>query len=261
MFSLFFQVNYVKAIDKYLIVCFLFVFCSLLEYAIVLLLDRGKRNFEKQKKETRNLVEKVICVCFCCATNFPQVQIMQFRRSFKLGSKDSLLNQLANRAAEPPLVKASPLNKSQGRSGFLGIQYIWIFNFRYTVFLCLQLGKYSLTTNFGYKVYRVFLNLSILHEFYRNFWYILEGLFRVFWYSSTAPWPTLKSNNGSRGMKKSRAINPASYAGYSKDSPHNSLNNKPHLQVCTSVLKQLWTGFAVCMFKPSFRDTFLGFCS
>ena len=152
-------------------------------------------------------------------------------------------------------------NKSQGWPGFLGIQYIWVFNFRYTAFLFLKLGiKYSLTTNFGYKVYRVFLNLSILHEFYRNFWYILEGLFRVFWYSTSAPWPTLKSN-GSRGMKKSRAINPASYAGYSKDSPHNSLNNKPHLQVCTSVLKQLWTGFAVCMFKPSFRDTFLGFCS
>ncbi|CAH3172890.1 unnamed protein product, partial [Porites evermanni] len=53
------KVNYVKAIDKYLIVCFLFVFCSLVEYAIVLLLDRGKRNFEKQKKETRNLVEKI----------------------------------------------------------------------------------------------------------------------------------------------------------------------------------------------------------
>ena len=45
--------NYVKAIDKYLIVCFLFVFCSLLEYAIVLLLDRGKRKFEKEKNEVR----------------------------------------------------------------------------------------------------------------------------------------------------------------------------------------------------------------
>lgn len=54
------QVNYVKAIDKYLIVCFLFGFSSLWEYAIVLLLDRGKQKFEKQKKESRNLVEKVI---------------------------------------------------------------------------------------------------------------------------------------------------------------------------------------------------------
>lgn len=51
--------NYVKAIDKYLIVCFLFVFCSLLEYAIVLLLDRGKRKFEKEKNESRNVQEKV----------------------------------------------------------------------------------------------------------------------------------------------------------------------------------------------------------
>ena len=35
-----------------------------------------------------------------------------------------------------------------------------------TVFLCLTLGiKHSLTTNFGYKVYRVFLNFGILHEF------------------------------------------------------------------------------------------------
>ena len=32
--------------------------------------------------------------------------------------------------------------------------------------------KYSLTTNFGYKVYRGFLNLVFLHEFQCNFWYI-----------------------------------------------------------------------------------------
>ena len=51
--------NYVKAIDKYLIVCFLFVFCSLVEYAIVLLLDRGKRKFEEKKKDIRHLKNKV----------------------------------------------------------------------------------------------------------------------------------------------------------------------------------------------------------
>ena len=48
-----------KAIDKYLIVSFLFVFCSLVEYAIVLLLDRGKRKFELRKKEVGNFTDKV----------------------------------------------------------------------------------------------------------------------------------------------------------------------------------------------------------
>ena len=61
----------------------------------------------------------------------------------------------------------------QGRPGFLCIQYIRVLNFRYTVFLCLKLGiKYSLMTNLGYKVSRVFLNFGILHEFSCNFWYI-----------------------------------------------------------------------------------------
>ena len=55
---------------------------------------------------------------------------------------------------------------NEGRPGFLGIQYIRVFNFRYTVFLCLKFGmKYSLTNNFGCKVYCVFLNFGILHEF------------------------------------------------------------------------------------------------
>ena len=44
--------------------------------------------------------------------------------------------------------------------------YIGVFNFRYTVLLFLKLDiKYSLTTIFGYKVYRVFLNFGILHKF------------------------------------------------------------------------------------------------
>ena len=48
-----------------------------------------------------------------------------------------------------------PLYKS------LGIQYIGVFNFRYTVYLCLKLGiKYSLVTKFGYKVYSGFLNFG-----------------------------------------------------------------------------------------------------
>lgn len=61
-FLSFLKVNYVKAIDKYLIVCFLFVLCSLLEYAVVLLLDRGKRKFEKEKNDSRNISE--VCESF-----------------------------------------------------------------------------------------------------------------------------------------------------------------------------------------------------
>ena len=40
---------------------------------------------------------------------------------------------------------------SQGQPGFWGIQYIGVFNFRYTVFyICENLSiKYSLTTNLG----------------------------------------------------------------------------------------------------------------
>ena len=54
----------------------------------------------------------------------------------------------------------------QGRPGFLCIQYIRVLNFRNTLILYLKLGiKYSLTTNLGCKVYRIFLNVGILHEF------------------------------------------------------------------------------------------------
>ena len=43
---------------------------------------------------------------------------------------------------------------SQGRPGFSGIQYIGVFNFRYTIFLCLKLGiKYYTCLQFWYRVY------------------------------------------------------------------------------------------------------------
>ena len=74
----------------------------------------------------------------------------------------------------------------QGRPGFLGIQYIGVFNFRYTLFLCLKLGiKYSLTTNFGYIKYIVVFLILVFYTIFSIIFGILEGLFRVFWYSTT----------------------------------------------------------------------------
>ena len=70
--------------------------------------------------------------------------------------------------------------------GFLGIQYIWVFDFRYTVFLCLKLDvKYSLMNNFGYK-YNVIFLILIFYTSSSVIFDILEGLFRVFWYSTRA---------------------------------------------------------------------------
>ena len=53
--------------------------------------------------------------------------------------------------------------RDQGWPAFWGIQYIVVFNFRYTVFLCSKLGiQYSLTTNLGCG--GGFLKL-VLHDF------------------------------------------------------------------------------------------------
>ena len=71
----------------------------------------------------------------------------------------------------------------QGRPGFWGIQYIWVFNFRYTVFLCLKLGiKYT-----------AFFLILVFYTSFSVIFGVLEGLFRVFWYSTTPspPWPIL----------------------------------------------------------------------
>ena len=81
----------------------------------------------------------------------------------------------------------------QGRPGLLGIQYIGVSNFRYTVFLCLKLGiEYSLMTNFGYKVYRFFFFYLLILVFYTSLstmFGILEALFRVFGFPTPPPPP------------------------------------------------------------------------
>ena len=60
----------------------------------------------------------------------------------------------------------------QGLPGFWGIQYIGVFNFRYTVFLCLNLGiKYSVTTTCCIKYTMFFLILVFYTSFSIIFWY------------------------------------------------------------------------------------------
>ena len=65
----FLQVSYVKAIDWYLICCFLFVFGVLVEYTIVLYLDnigqRKRKKKELQKKLEIEERKKVHTTAFC----------------------------------------------------------------------------------------------------------------------------------------------------------------------------------------------------
>ena len=64
-----------------------------------------------------------------------------------------------------------------------GSYTVGVFNFINTVFLCLKLG-----VKFWILIYHSFLNFGIYTSFSIIFG-ILEGLFRVFWYSTTPPPP------------------------------------------------------------------------
>ena len=69
----------------------------------------------------------------------------------------------------------------QGWPGFWGIQYIVVFNFRYTVFLCLKLGI----------TYTVFFLILVFYMSFSIIFGILEGLFPgilVFNYPPGWPW-------------------------------------------------------------------------
>ena len=57
--------------------------------------------------------------------------------------------------------------RDQGWPGFWGIQYIVVFNFRYTVFLCLKLGI----------TYTVFFLILVFYMSFSIIFGILEGLF------------------------------------------------------------------------------------
>ena len=81
----------------------------------------------------------------------------------------------------------------QGRPGFGGIQYIWVFNFRYTVFLCSKLGIKNSPQPILGITQTVFFLILVFYASFSVIFGILEGLFQVFWYSTTPspPWPTL----------------------------------------------------------------------
>ena len=72
------KVNYVKTIDKYLIGCFLFVFSTLVEYAVVLFLDAGRKRRlrngnEKKKKKKQNKKrqgDSLLDVQYCSSTAY-----------------------------------------------------------------------------------------------------------------------------------------------------------------------------------------------
>ena len=60
------QVNYVKKIDVYLICCFLFVFASLVEYSIILLVSsqvkKTRKSLDENEKSYSNVSQLAVKV-------------------------------------------------------------------------------------------------------------------------------------------------------------------------------------------------------
>ena len=78
-----------------------------------------------------------------------------------------------------------------GSARVWGYTVYWGIEFRklYSI-LCVNLGiKNSLTTNFSYKVYLGFFLILVFYTSFSIIFGTLEGLFWVFWYSTTNPPP------------------------------------------------------------------------
>ena len=66
IFLIFLKVNYIKKIDVYLICCLLFVFASLMEYSIILLLSSRMKKMQQKRpdKEAEEVFKLSLFILF-----------------------------------------------------------------------------------------------------------------------------------------------------------------------------------------------------
>ena len=84
IFLIFLKVNYIKKIDVYLIWCFLFVFASLMEYSIILLLSSRMKKMQ-QKRPDKEAEEVYKLSLF-----YPLIILFSFRDVDELGHPNKM---------------------------------------------------------------------------------------------------------------------------------------------------------------------------